>query len=119
MAKSERQSVEKLIGAVPDVTVWANVERRLKTFSKNLTYAAVHPISRYQQVAARSHTVAVVDFSAKVDFHSQVFGASLQNLQQTQTLHSGKTVSVDRYFTVAIDYVDVVPGFKCSGDLGV
>src|SRR5215510_2243627 len=119
LAKSERQAVEKLIGAVPDVTVGANVERRLKTIGKNLTHGTVYSVGCNEQVAVGSQSLDVVDLSTIVDRDSQLLGASLQDLQQMQTCHSRKAVSMDGDFAIPIDHIDVVPGLKFFGDLGV
>src|SRR6185437_16120160 len=52
----------------------------------------------------------------KVDLHSQLFTSLLQNLQKPNPRDAGKAVAVDRDLFIAFHYIDVIPGFKVTGD---
>src|SRR6266550_9638943 len=55
----------------------------------------------------------------KSDFNAELFTSCLQDVEQTQAGDAGKTVAVNRNLLIAMNDVDVVPGFKVASDLSM
>src|SRR5207248_4471326 len=59
------------------------------------------------------------DLVMKSDFNAELFTSCLQNVEQTKAGDAGKTVAVNRNLPIAMNDVDVVPGFKVASDLSM
>src|SRR5260370_37976175 len=59
------------------------------------------------------------NFCAKVDFDAECFTSPLQNLEQTKAGDTGEAVAMNRNLFAAMNYIDIVPGFKVPGDFRV
>src|SRR5262249_46862235 len=81
--KRERQSVEKVIRAVPDVFVGARAQVRLKLLRELLTHRAVDAIRADEQIEIVSQRFDVVDFTSEVNADAKRFASPLQNFQES------------------------------------
>jgi hypothetical protein len=119
LAKRQRQSVEELVRAVPDVTMRAQVELRLELFEVMQADRAVHSIRRHQQITLAPQRIHIVNFTAKIDLDAQLFSAALENLQQLQPRDAGEAVTVNRDLRITMNNVDVVPCLELFRNLRV
>src|SRR6266576_5782746 len=53
------------------------------------------------------------------DRDAEFFTTPLQDLEQTQARNSREAVAMNGNLLIAMDYIDIVPGFKVLGDGGV
>src|SRR5204862_3339180 len=114
LAKCQGQSMKQLPCAEPDIFVRPGTQIRLEIDFKSLSDKAVQAIGPDQQIAFVFERIEIRNLLAKIDAYSQVLTPMLQDLQQVYPRNSGKTVAMNRDLLVAMDYVDIVPGFKVS-----
>src|SRR6266404_529117 len=111
--------MKQLVGSIPDVTIWSHIKRRTKFFRVLLARGAVNSVGRHQQIAILAWEIDVINFSSEKEFDTQLFAASLQNLEKLKPPNSGKAVAMDRNLVVAMDHIDIVPGREISCDCRV
>src|SRR5262249_20761099 len=75
-----------------------------------------YTVGAQQQVGIKAQLIDVSNLGTEAKFHAELFAALLQNFQQPQARDSRKAVAVNRYLVGAVNHIDVVPGFKVSGD---
>src|SRR6266498_3979763 len=79
--KSQCQSMEQPIRAVPDVFVGTDAKIRLEVGAKGLPDSAIHTVRAYQQFAIVFERFKVVNFIPKPDLNAMVFTSLLQDLE--------------------------------------
>src|SRR6266446_4702165 len=81
LPKSQRQSMEQLFGAVPDVFVGSGAEIRLEADAEGLPDNAIHSVRAYEQFAIAFARFNVGNFILKLDLNAEVFTSPLQDLE--------------------------------------
>src|SRR5207247_10564437 len=81
LPKSQRQPMEQLSGAVPDVFVGTGAEIRLEVGTEGLPDNAVQSVRAHQQLAIAFERFHAVDFMPKLDLNAEVFTSLLQDLE--------------------------------------
>ncbi len=119
LAERERESMEQLVGAIPNITIRPDIEFGFEPLSVVLPHRAVDSVCRYQQIAMCSQQIDVDYFRSEGDFDIQFRAAALENLEKLQTFDSGKAIAVNGDLAVALDDIDIVPSLEGSGNLGV
>ena len=111
--------MEQLVRSVPDVFVWADAEIGLEFGPEFLPDQTVQPVSANEQIESGSQRIDIHDFLLKTDRHAELLASPLQNLEQPKTRNAGKAVAMNRNLLAAMNYINVIPGFKAARDFRV
>src|SRR5437868_5789545 len=84
LAEGERESVEELMRAVPDVLVATRAERRSKLFRVMLAHETPDAVRADEQITPFGEHVEVFDLFVESKINPQLRAALLQNIQEAQ-----------------------------------
>ena len=105
----EREGVEDLVGAEPDVLAVAYVEGGTEGVGVPLPHGRVEPVGAQDEVVRRGELGDVGSIAAEVQGHAQLEAARLEDLEQTTPAHRRERVAAaGDHLTLEVD-VDVVP----------
>src|SRR2546427_1606828 len=111
--------MKQLVRAIPDVFVGTRAQVGFEVGAEILPDNAVDTIGADQQIAIVLERIDVRDLSSKLDLNAEVFAAPLQNLEQAKAGNAGEAVAMNRDFLIAVDDVNIVPGFEVARDFSM
>src|SRR5205085_9499366 len=108
--------MKELVRAVPDVTVVAHAQLRLKMCAEARPHLAVYAVRADEQVALGGESLRLVRFHAKAQVNTQLCAPRLQDVQQLDPRDARKLIAANRDPPPAMHDINVVPRRKCTGD---
>jgi hypothetical protein len=119
LPEGEREPVEQLVRAQPNVFVFSRVQRRLEELTVGSTHKAVGSISAHEQIAVVHEFTHLNHIGVKLEVNAEVTTPLVQNVQEAESRDAGEFIAPDGDFLILVNDIHVIPDLTTVGDLDV